>query len=162
MYYAPATAAAETVVKYESPPVGKFGSGDALRVRLEKGDGCWWVACYKSFSPCGVIPESGYPFSGSLYSPATIKLLLLAHSFIRATADRIYFVVARRGSRKRIASSDKGCGDCNCCSFRTDTRGQSERRPDSTVNIRLISLVTLPYIAHFILHLSLSLSFSCR
>lgn len=143
----------------ESPPVGKFGSGDALRVLLEKGDGCWWVACYKSFSPCSVIPESGYPFSDSLYSPATIKLLLLAHSFIPATADRIYFVVARRGSRKRIASSDKGCGDCNCCSFRTNTRGQSERRPDSAVNIRLISLDTL-YRAFYATSFSLSLSLS--
>lgn len=68
MYYAPA--AAETVVKYESPPVGKFGSGHST-CAARKGAtdvGGARVACYKSFSPCSVILESGYPFSGSVLS----------------------------------------------------------------------------------------------
>lgn len=134
----------------------KFGSGErALRVRLEKGrrDGRWWdaVARYKSFSPCSVIPESGYPFSDG--ARATIKLLLLAHSFIPATADRIYFVAARPGSQKRIASSDEGCGHRNCCSFRTDAHGQSERHPDSAVNIRLIPRYFVATV-HYIIPLS--------
>lgn len=129
----------------------KFGSGErALRVRLEKGwTGRTLVACYKSFSPCSVIPESGYPFSDG--TRATIKLLLLAHSFISATADRIYFVVARPG--KRIASSDEGCGHRNCCSFRTDSPGQSERHP--AVNIRLISPYFVVYRALYYLSLKM-------
>lgn len=86
----------------------KFGSGErALRVRLEKGwTGRTLVACYKSFSPCSVIPESGYPFSDG--TRATIKLLLLAHSFILATADRIYFVVARPGNELRLLTKVAG------------------------------------------------------
>lgn len=97
----------------------KFGPGEKRRLRAAgKGMvGTRWLVI--SFSPCSVIPESGYPFSDG--TRATIKLFLLAHSFIPATADRIYFVAARPDSRKRIASSDEGCGHRNCsCSFRTD------------------------------------------
>jgi len=57
--------------------------------------------------PCSVIPESGYPFSGG--TRATIKLLLLGHSFVSATTDYPDLLCRssprRIGPRKRIAFS---------------------------------------------------------
>lgn len=83
--------------------VGKFGSGErALRVRGWKRT-LVGRACYKSFSPCSVIPESGYPFSGSVLRPQlNCSFLRTLLSRRRPTGFTLLLLAVARGNELRL------------------------------------------------------------
>lgn len=128
-------------------PVGKFRLERALRA-TEKGRSSGRASARRlviKVPPCTVIPESGYPFSGT---PVTIKLLLLARALLsrRLTdrpTDQIYFAVYLaaetdgvfrrwlRGMQPRVSAAAASARIHGRC-------GQS---PDSATNIRLVFTV---------------------